>query len=354
MQLLKDKFQPIYYYFHTRPYSLGLFIVILILLLIIYLVATYIKLSRDYKIYNTFSNKIFITIYLSFFIVYLFSLCYFAWGKQIELKIISQKIEIVHAVFLYSLLLFLIMCLTFYLLLLIIIKIRKFFEKEIIKYYLFAIFRYKNNKLLQKSLSYLKLFSYHKLSMLVSFGIQYILDFLFGEFNYNKKSVYKMRYYLYIFFNFLPLFFSVFLVVYDLYYNKKIEMIFYYLPFYFFIGNWKRISEFVSFNEDGFNQIIYDRYYDEENFCYIGTLEEDDNILLEYMERGFFSIRKYYRYTEDYFVKSYEELVWLENFLLKHKYYRDYDKKAMVYYNPNTGERTDDLEQVLKEAKTIS
>ena len=50
---------------------------------------------------------------------------------------------------------------------------------------------------------------------------------------------------------------------------------------------WYNIVEFLRHTDStGFNQILYERYYEQNDILYIGTTVEEDKIFIAYLKRG--------------------------------------------------------------------
>lgn len=122
----------------------------------------------------------------------------------------------------------------------------------------------------------------HYMDKFVFYGILEPLRILL----YKDSLSMKIVKYIKIFFTLLPKIILVILLIIDCIYNHfNIHLIFYYLPFYFVFSLWTSLSAFLKKTHDSLNNIIYERYYEENVIKYINTTDEEDNYIFKYIEQ---------------------------------------------------------------------
>lgn len=298
MSYFKNFLEYLIKFFYTNT---GYFILLIILVIeTLFIYALLLKLKkpvRDLKIYNFNLNTIFLNIYVIIFFIAILVLRYIRWGYTFDLFILYFNIT-----FLYQkapLIVFLNILFAFILIFLLLLIIKIFLNKEILKRHLYYInysyieaLKIKNSTLNQNEEPL-----YYKLCKKIEQKYNYInvtnklVHYSVISFycNLTKKMNYppKLKYYSKKILLYLPKSIIIILLLIDCIYNNyQFHLIFYYLPFYFIFYIWHTIGSFLVQTNEQLNKIIYERYYEEYNIKYIGTTDDEDSFIFKYIERG--------------------------------------------------------------------
>jgi hypothetical protein len=344
----------LFYYFEFLFLSwLNVFLFI-VGILIIYFIVIILKYKRgtDYKIYNFYQNGLYIVAYIGVFILLLFYIRYLTWGNSTDLQVIFYKTKDLYQ---HSLGYFIIKILFFVFILVSIFKIKYLLTQEIIKRHLYLFYTSKYMKKAKAKFSYEKFikrfhehYSYEDLfytpiwAVAASFhlkskeykgkfglGITKLLGFLI----YKKQ---RLR----LFVRLFPFQLLIYLIIYDCYMNNfVISKVFYYLPFYLLYTLWYNASEFLRNTDNTLNRILYERYYEEDEYAYINTTEEEDNYIFSYIKNRFQIL-----WTSE----TYNILVPFQISIIQNRRYtRDRDiTNEKVYENSSTGDRVNFAELI--------
>lgn len=288
--------QYIYYY----PVKVSIVVLIICIWFIIYKLFKY-KVSIDYKIYHSWINWLAVSAYFSLYVIYILILRYLAWGKSISLKVLYTLIEtqlLTYGILYISLLLSaIILCL------MILIRLRTLLTKELIKRHIWLLYYKRKTDTKYKAflLQYRMYYSYSVFNITVVLYIyRTLLRIIENVFATKIKAILvntlenvfypKLKHNL----KYLPIIILLVLVIYDCYFNAwVITKIFYYLPFYMLFNLWYKSSQFLRHNNIQFDRIIYERYYCLDAIIYSNTTDEEEEILEDYIRKGFC-----YIYTE--------------------------------------------------------
>lgn len=219
------------------------------------------KETTDLKIYNFDLNNIFIDLYIFVFVILICILRYIRWGYTINLKDIY--INFLSIYYNYPKILFIILILLVLICFLILIKLKHFFYKEILKkhLYIYDFYHMQDIKELNKKFPN-KLFTtkdfclyvqiIHKLKKSWNFDriieriiFYYIITpyckfFKTNDFSFIPKNTIS------IFIKKSPFIILFSLILYDcLLNNYNIHLIFYFLPFYFIFCLWENTCDFL-------------------------------------------------------------------------------------------------------------
>jgi len=131
------------------------------------------------------------------------------------------------------------------------------------------------------------------------------------------------------------LFLLIIILLFDINHDYTLHYIFYYLPFYFIYSLWKNISKYLSHVDNALDFIIYERFYQEDNVIYCNTTIEEEQIIQEYIKRGF---RAYFKDLSP--IENPEEWEFMTTFPMMFKYQRRFilNNKTGIFENKNTGE----------------
>ncbi len=321
-------------------------LVILVLVSLNYIVYNF-KYNLDYKIYSFFITLFWIISYVVFFIFFILLIRYYTWGYAFNLYAFLNKIKTMYITNKIQL------CILFnfwVLFLLIFIKIRNFCIKQILKLNLYVTGIINQRRKLNYTSSYELFFA--KFKNKYSYN-SLILERLKWQFikllncytKYFKQREIKAEIFFYfwnkylsVFINKLHIIFLLTLLLYDILYNNCIiTKVFYYLPFYFIYTLWQQLSNFICNTNFPTNEIIWERYYDEENVLYINTTKMEDNYFLHYMANGFIPIS--FDFETILVHAEFERFI-----IINRRFLRDKNNtKGKVYINPNTHETTGDM-----------
>ncbi len=303
--------------------------------------------NLDYKIYNFTYTITCVILYITLFIGLIIALRYYTWGHSIAIFAFLDKIK---HLFTTNKLCFILLINIWLNVMICLIKIRKCLIKQILKLnlYITGIMhfskKYKKPGYISDYERYFGIFknrfSYQEVIMqplryrfirLIVFYYKWI-NKKSGEFVYNKH-VYLWEKYFKTFLSNIPLFILIILFFFDIIINNgNITNIFYYLPFYFIYTLWYNISYFICNTRFSTNEIIWERYYDEEFTIYSNTTEEEDLYFLEYIANGFIPISLKNDDIQHFI--AFEAL-----FIYNRRFLKDSDfPKAKIYTNPNTNE----------------
>lgn len=321
------------------PLQIILIIIILIFSIIIIMIFSYQNKNIDYKIYNFRLNNLAVTSYIFIFILAILYLRYLRWGFKLELIPLYKKWFLFFTEIspLLSILFIQVLLLTFFT----IIKIKNALSRELWKRHLYT-FHESYNKtiksLTKRNINPLLIPLEKEYSLYNRFCIQ--LSFYWSY----PNVIYRIQYYFILqpycttfkikqiplwlheislnILKYLPLSILCSFLYYDLLHNNYIlHYIFYYLPFYFMYSLWKTLSSFLRYTDKSLDFIIYERYYEEDNVLYINTTEEEEEILLGYIKRGFIC------YQKDLDVKNIKEWEFFTTFPIifkqKHRFTKD-------------------------------
>ena len=335
----------LYIHFLNKPINL-LLILILILNLKLILNVYYINIKYKYKIYNFISNWLYISIYISYYIILVLVLRYLSWGSYINLKIIFTKIQ---KLWFDSPLLFINSICFFILFLLITHKIRSFLIKELQKRHIYYYTYYQdpfNEQYNNNTLTYyISKYYSRKVSHIEVFGFSYnrqittplarvihkIRDFFVGPHSI-KEDPYNtiiIPYWIKNAIELIPFFILLALFIYDVYFNNFIiNKIFYYLPFYIIITFWRNLTNFYVYTDRLWNIFFYELYYMKEDllFWFDNEIEKKETYkyLNRYLYKGLQSIGVEQMFINGYWVTLWEqEREWLALVIKKHMYKRD-------------------------------
>jgi hypothetical protein len=349
-------FNLIKHYSQYWPIHVILFLSIFLLIFIIKFLLSYKNNVIDYKIYNFYYNTFFISIYFLTFVLFLFYIRFSKIGTYFNLKEFLEKF--LKLFFENNILLTLNILLLIFVCFILLHKLNNFLINEIFKRHL-----YLYNKLIAKDVLGFTIFDvipysfYVILTRYISGSYELFFSnlfynnivsvyFTFYENEQQREAFYKKTKKYEILCHKLPYYFLVFLIVFECVLNSfVIHFVFYYLPFYLVLYYFKKVSFFLAHTNDKTNRIIYERYYIENDILYINITDEEDGLLLNYMNLGFYipgshPKRYYARFrTEDQLNKDLKELVlWLE-FIYGFEFHRRYIKIGDVLYkNENSGE----------------
>lgn len=234
-------------------------------------------------------NILFILIYISIFIILILNLRYAKIGETYDLlKTYAYVLDHWNAS---SFFIKVLLILTLLNLILLLIKIKKFLEIQYCKRYLYQYYKIRESeidtgkkakiliiiKILRNKMSYSNLI----------FKIEHlILNLLNTNFLKNINEIYllKMLKLLMFFFRNLPIIILIGFFIYDCIFNSfKIQLILFYLPFFFTFQLWKNITNFLKKTDDTYNSIIYEMYYKQDDVKYLNISLEEENILQKYI-----------------------------------------------------------------------
>lgn len=291
------------YLLKKYPENIVKIITILILCLLLFFLLKYKNNNNNYKIINFTWNNCIIFSYFFFFFVIILYLRYKRWGLTLNLFDIYQKILvfIIKTNIFYNIIIVLICCI----LITAILQLKRILLKELLKKHLYFYFKTKykdffkhleNNKsLLLDVISHHpyivfidKISGYWSYISIIHRFILYniILPYsILNETDIYPKWMNKPLNFLFTNSHKIVLFI---IFTYECYFNNcTLHIIFYYLPFYFFIEIYKHTTDFLRRTNDGINRIIYERYYEENNVLYVNTTKEEEEFILNYMKNNF-------------------------------------------------------------------
>jgi hypothetical protein len=275
-------------------------LLISLLILIIYILLTPKKRKRNlyaYKITNFILNKALIMIYISFFFLLMFILRVYRASLVIDLKRLQPFLMAYKNLYQVSpinvILIGLICLLGFFIILLVLIKIHKFFIKELVKYNLY--FRHKKNDYDRFCNFFGFKYSYQKfLDKIYYVFACNIREILIGNYRDNEIiwvdkllrwiAVQIQRLIKILLLSLIPI-----LIIYDCIYNDWVlKKVFIYLIFYFIYNIWYRYSNFLYNSCRPYDEMLYNIYYNTDQIVYINLPDEDEEKIYNHVANGLY------------------------------------------------------------------
>lgn len=273
-------------------------------LLIIQKLLFYKKNYKDLKINNKVSNLFFISVYFIVFIGIILLIRYFRWGYNFNLILFCTNIIVFYNKI--PLIVFIPLLFILIIAFLMLIHIKRFFNRELLKSFIYYYYNSRRNglkKFIEKNPNkdptsimtpydyHFFVFLYHKLTAWTyKRFIARLIMFLIIDPSIKYINPKWHKYCPDTFFTkilqYMPLGILVILVAFDCIINNfNIHLVFYFLPFYFIFHLWESITSFIEHTNSLLNLTLYEIYYVEE-IKYIGVTPEEKEFLLLYINRN--------------------------------------------------------------------
>ena len=281
------------------------------------------RVSRSHKIENFMLNKIFIGIFVIYYVIFLLLIRILFIGQSYDLnKTYAMVNYLWHQSFLAFIEVLLIAVVIFCLLL----RLRSFLVKEVRKYYLFFQFTY---IYLYRWLSYrLLLIDYHQ--WIISF-FHIVLKDRYDIYNViNSKWLFQFE-------KLFPLVSCLLLILWDcLYNNFVLSKIFYILPFVIIYHLWISVLTLCRYDSELLNEIFYERYYCEDKIIYNNTTTAEDDFLRLILQFNLMAPFYFKRFNREEYVRAVESTSqWVINFKTQRRYtfFRE-EGENIIFENP--------------------
>lgn len=325
----------------TNPVKILILFIIIILCFLIKCTYKY-KIKAKYKIHNFTLNSLYIGIYVLYYIIIMLIIRYYAWGLSTDLKPFFNKIK---NICIYNTLVACLFALIIIQLFLLLLKFRLFLLKEIKKRHLYESFHsvYKINADSKSiyDIHYTPIYNRIKTKIDLNYSFQTMI-YKLRRYLHNINIVIKNLALTVFIIKLIPKLILISLFLYDCYFNNfVISKIYYYLPFYIIYSMWVQMTEFLSSTDNIINNMIYERYYEEENVLYVNIPDENDEAIFNsYLRNGLIFSGDSFRYQDPEKYYELKEIMLARNMTLKrlYKFYRQHDiKDSYLYTNDNLG-----------------